>query len=119
VNQKIKYLERGNFKHQGTLQELHLNNNQIENLPEDAFSDLRNLKQLILSYNKIEQLPEKIFKNLKNIERIDLRYNRIHVFSVNLVASNLKLEIFLTEENPANSSNIDIRRIPTVKCSLR
>jgi Leucine-rich repeat (LRR) protein len=112
--QQIKFIERANFEHLENLKGLHLTENEIENLPEGVFWDLKNLVHLGLEYNKIEQLSDKIFVNLKNIESIGLSGNRIKHFPSNLLIENVKLEFFLTMENPENTSNIDISKIPNV-----
>jgi Leucine-rich repeat (LRR) protein len=116
--QQIKFVERANFEHLENLKKLWLNNNQIENLPEDVFWDLKNLEYLHLQNNKIEHLPDKIFMNLKNIIIIDVASNRIKHFPSNLLVENLELFIFCTDNNPGNTSNIDISRKPNVQFSL-
>ncbi|XP_044171335.1 leucine-rich repeat and transmembrane domain-containing protein 2-like [Acropora millepora] len=46
---------------------LNLHNNEITQLPENAFSGLTNLKRLVLWVNAITQLPERIFSGLTNL----------------------------------------------------
>ena len=67
------------------LQQLHLTENNIENLPEE-FKDLTNLRTLSLNMNKFEHIPDAIF-NLSNLEYLNLSDNNIK--SVSYELSNL------------------------------
>ena len=66
------YSSIGSFK---ILKELHLEDNEFENLPKEI-GNLKNLKALYLDKNKLKTLPKEI-GNLKNIEILYLDNNEL------------------------------------------
>jgi Leucine-rich repeat (LRR) protein len=115
VTQSITFVENENFVGLETLEELHLQHNLIETLPEDAFEGLVNMKQLHLSYNRIKEIPEQIFCNLKAIQVIAINSNAIMKFPSKLFKANKQLRVIATYKNPANSNDLDISQSPGVK----
>ncbi|MFX0547728.1 NEAT domain-containing protein [Hathewaya histolytica] len=83
---QIKELPKGVFDNLTGLKVLYLNGNRINKLPKGIFDKLKNLNTLGLSTNFISELPEGIFDNLDNLtEELSLGNNKItelpeHVF---------------------------------------
>ncbi|CAH1774716.1 unnamed protein product [Owenia fusiformis] len=59
------------------LQRLHLENNLIEEVTEDALAGLVLLKELYLSKNHIKVLPNHMFADLTNLRQLELNDNEI------------------------------------------
>ncbi|XP_026788383.3 extracellular matrix protein 2 isoform X2 [Pangasianodon hypophthalmus] len=64
-----------------SLQELHLENNLIEELPEGAFNQSKSLNVIVLRHNKIDETRIAPFAwiNHRNLESIDLSHNNLHL----------------------------------------
>ncbi|CAF0798983.1 unnamed protein product, partial [Brachionus calyciflorus] len=65
-----------------TLEELHLQSNQIKFLSPNCFEDLKNLKKLNLSKNEIKRISQ-CFNGLENLEVLDISMNLIEKLEVN------------------------------------
>jgi Leucine-rich repeat (LRR) protein len=81
IEQKIRFVERGNFVGLTKLETLNLGTNEISSLPEDAFFELTNLRRLFITDNQIKQLPSRIFSNLQKIELIGTVGNQGNILS--------------------------------------
>ncbi|KAI4502110.1 hypothetical protein M0802_002792 [Mischocyttarus mexicanus] len=64
-----------NFVDAPNLKKLYLNNNKITIIDEDAFSKLNLLEELYLQDNLLDKLPNKWNKNLRNLRSINLSNN--------------------------------------------
>ncbi|KAF5908775.1 extracellular matrix protein 2-like, partial [Clarias magur] len=64
-----------------SLQELHLENNLIEEIPGEAFNQSKNLNVVVLRHNKIDESRIAPFAwiNHRNLESIDLSHNKLHL----------------------------------------
>ncbi|XP_066452515.1 extracellular matrix protein 2 [Eleutherodactylus coqui] len=85
--QNLNYLRLGRNKFrtipQGlpvSIEEIHLENNQIEEISETAFNHTVNLQTVVLRYNQLEEtrLPPLTWIFHKNLESIDLSYNKFY-----------------------------------------
>ncbi|XP_056399272.1 toll-like receptor 13 isoform X2 [Hyla sarda] len=54
---------------------LHLDSNQITNLPEDTFVKFTSLENLSLKYNKLRNISKNLVKPLSNLRNLDLYMN--------------------------------------------
>ncbi|XP_006876828.1 PREDICTED: extracellular matrix protein 2 isoform X2 [Chrysochloris asiatica] len=63
-----------------SIEELHLENNQIEEITETCFKYTRLISVIVLRYNKIEEnrIAPLAWINQENLESIDLSYNKIY-----------------------------------------
>ncbi|XP_026996596.1 extracellular matrix protein 2 [Tachysurus fulvidraco] len=63
------------------LQELHLENNLIEEIPDGAFNQSKNLQVVVLRHNKIDESRISPFAwlNHRNLESVDLSHNKLHL----------------------------------------
>uniref|UniRef100_A0A6A7G1U3 Toll-like receptor Tollo n=1 Tax=Hirondellea gigas TaxID=1518452 RepID=A0A6A7G1U3_9CRUS len=59
------------------LHTLHLNNNKLARIDDDAFKSLTEINELILSFNKIVALPQTAFVDLYQLRSLDLANNSI------------------------------------------
>lgn len=58
-------------------EELYLDTNNIQEIPEELTKRLVYLVRIDLSYNKLRAIPAKIFSNLTRLETLILSYNKI------------------------------------------
>ncbi|KAM3915241.1 extracellular matrix protein 2 isoform 2-T4 [Leptodactylus fuscus] len=63
-----------------SIEELHLENNQIEEISETSFNHTVNLHTVVLRYNQLEEsrIPPLTWIFHKNLESIDLSYNKFY-----------------------------------------
>lgn len=63
-----------------SIEELHLENNQIEEITEICFNHTRKINVIVLRYNKIEEnrIAPLAWINQENLESIDLSYNKLY-----------------------------------------
>ncbi|XP_003468302.1 extracellular matrix protein 2 isoform X2 [Cavia porcellus] len=63
-----------------TIEELHLANNQIEEITEICFNHTKKINVIVLRYNKIEEsrIAPLAWINQENLESIDLSYNKLY-----------------------------------------
>lgn len=94
------------------LQELHISNNFIKEMPPDFCNNLPNLKVLDLRDNKIEKLPEEVAM-IQSLMRLDLSNNSISSVPTSL-ATLAHLVSLQLEGNPIKSIRSDI-----IKCGTQ
>ncbi|XP_037591001.1 extracellular matrix protein 2 [Cebus imitator] len=70
----------GTTSSSASLEELHLENNQIEEITEICFNHTRKINVIVLRYNKIEEnrIAPLAWINQENLESIDLSYNKLY-----------------------------------------
>jgi protein toll len=73
----IQTLHHDSFRNMPQLEILNLQNNQLENFPDDLFDDQLNLKTLWLDSNKLQKISGKIFKNIPQLISLQLGSNVI------------------------------------------
>ncbi|XP_019360660.1 PREDICTED: extracellular matrix protein 2 isoform X1 [Gavialis gangeticus] len=63
-----------------SIEELHLENNQIEEISEICFNRTRNINLIVLKHNKLEEdrIAPLAWINQENLESIDLSYNKLY-----------------------------------------
>ncbi|XP_069823289.1 extracellular matrix protein 2 isoform X2 [Dendropsophus ebraccatus] len=85
--QHLSYLRMGRNKFRlipeglpASIEELHLENNQIEEISETTFNHTVNLNTVVLRYNQLEEtrIPPLTWIFHKNLESIDLSYNKLY-----------------------------------------
>ncbi|XP_076865417.1 extracellular matrix protein 2 [Brachyhypopomus gauderio] len=64
-----------------SLQELHLENNLIEEISEGAFNQSTNINVIVLRHNRIDEsrIAPLAWLNHRNLESIDLSHNKLHL----------------------------------------
>ena len=82
---------------QSNLEELHLNNNDITDIPSDAFAGLSNLYLLDLSYNSISSLLNTPFDGLSSLYNLYLQHNSISRIPSGTFSSNPISRLNLSE----------------------
>ena len=103
---KLKRLNRGQFKTQSQLVELYVQGNQIKHLDNGCFDGLTSLKYLDLDKNQLASIHRQ-FKSLDSIEYLSLAYNHLTRFDLNDLASSQGTATKLRHLNlTGNSFNI-------------
>lgn len=92
-----------------------LNENDIEEFPQDAFLDLEKLEILWIYSNQITNLDENLFKNLGNLRIIDARNNLIQSLPAGLFENNPKLKVVNFSFNSLKFIEIDFRSYKGIK----
>ena len=85
---KLTTLPANAFITAPNLKELHLDENNLINISQDALKGLENLEFIDLKYNRaLEELPFDFFRHAKNISKIDisntkLRYDLFTIYGI-------------------------------------
>lgn len=74
----LKILDPGWFKKLINLEELHIFQSEILNLPKNIFSSMINLRKISLISNNLTVLQSESFSGLNNLSVLDLMNNKIH-----------------------------------------
>ncbi|XP_050311599.1 leucine-rich repeat-containing G-protein coupled receptor 5-like [Anthonomus grandis grandis] len=74
-------LTPGCFQSLASLRYLGLNNNTLNDIPEQAFTSLKTLRILDLSWNNLKKLEKRVFVELVNLEMLNLSSNSIESLS--------------------------------------
>lgn len=99
-NTPLKYIQRSDFTAFGTrLNALGLDNNEIEEIPFDAFHDLTGLILLNLRYNKLKSLEPKLLLNSIKLKIFSAKFNKIAKIDENFFKNSKNLEIFSISNN--------------------
>jgi len=106
-----------------SLRRLRLQDNLIQQLPEEALSDLEALEQLSLRKNQLSTVPPKLFSHLIHLKHLDLSNNWISsvlVFTFEISTSRIVSPLQITE-NYSNrwpiQSNTGVVKVFSVKTS--
>lgn len=94
----ITSLHHDSFRNMSQLQNINLQNNQLEYLPDDLFNDQSNLKILWLDSNKLKNISGKIFKHIPRLRSLQLGSNAIKQFEIGAL-SNLSNLVQLNLQN--------------------
>ena len=101
-NNEIQEIPERLLSENPELSEIEIGSNQIESLAPDTFEMQEKLKKLFLNNNKIESLPGRIFRNLKNLERLNLNENKIEILDPEWFKELQKLEKLSLNSNKIN-----------------
>ncbi len=102
-NQNIIKIAENAFSSVKRLRELHLDHSKISEVHPQAFVGLQNLTVLSLSNGKLEHLPRGVLKGLKNLETLKIDVNDIISLEGDLFNETKKLEYLTLEENKLTS----------------
>ncbi|XP_073403171.1 platelet glycoprotein Ib alpha chain [Dendrobates tinctorius] len=81
------------------LKTLHLSNNQISTIQENAFTGLMRLTMLKLQHNHIDSLSEEVFMGLPKLNHLDLSYNQLRHLPNRLLSRSESLVILYLSGN--------------------
>ncbi|KAM3878590.1 leucine-rich repeat neuronal protein 1-like [Diretmus argenteus] len=79
---------------------LHLEENQISQLPDHCLRDLFNLQELYINHNQISSISPGAFAGLHSLLRLHLNSNRLRVIDSRWFEATPNLEILMIGENP-------------------
>ncbi|XP_075072695.1 leucine-rich repeat-containing protein 20 [Mixophyes fleayi] len=106
ANNELKSLMGKFFTTFKELQELNLEGNLFERLPDEA-SSLCNLKVINLSRNKLDKFPDELTK-IQSIESINLEGNQIKDIPVETLNNMPHLSLVNVKLNPINKENLNL-----------
>lgn len=86
-----------------SLENLFLQNNEIMEIPQQAFQNLNNLKTLDLSHNKLLYLPDIM---LPKLQTLNLQSSEIRGISQGIIHTLPKLNDLMLEDNPIKCSDL-------------
>ncbi|XP_063809075.1 SLIT and NTRK-like protein 6 [Pseudophryne corroboree] len=95
----IHRIYKSDFTEYGSLEMLHLGNNQIEIIEEQSFQNLTKLQKLYLNGNHLKSLNPGIFFGMTNIEYLYLEYNAITEISSGTFSVMPKLKVLYLNNN--------------------
>uniref|UniRef100_A0A8C6SJ57 Leucine rich repeat neuronal 1 n=1 Tax=Neogobius melanostomus TaxID=47308 RepID=A0A8C6SJ57_9GOBI len=79
---------------------LHLEENQITQMPDFCLQDLNNLQELYINHNQINTIYPNAFSGLQNLLRLHLNSNKLQSINSQWFESIPNLEILMIGENP-------------------
>ncbi|KAL5273266.1 hypothetical protein ACFFRR_000185 [Megaselia abdita] len=74
---QISKISKSDFQNLPVLEELSLDDNNLDDIPEDSFGGMKSLVTLSLARNKIHRISEETFKNLPKLKNLNLQQNLI------------------------------------------
>ncbi len=89
-----------NIPNKETIKLLHLHDNEIQQIPAEAFAGLNNLEWLYLSNNQIQQIDAQAFAGLANLEVLNLGNNKIQQIHGKALAGLTNLQLLDLRYNP-------------------
>ena len=81
------------------LQRLCLHNNQLQNLPETLLTTCTQLKLLFLSHNQLQNLPETLLTTCTQLKRLYLGYNQLQNLPETLLTTCTELQDLYLDRN--------------------
>ncbi|XP_062842788.1 leucine-rich repeat neuronal protein 2 [Trichomycterus rosablanca] len=82
---------------------LHMEENQLRHLPEEAFSGLPSLQELYLNHNRLRSISPGAFKGLDHLLRLHLNYNHLMIIDRHWFHALPQLEVLMIGGNPVDS----------------
>lgn len=79
---------------------LHLEENQITQLPDNCLRNLSNLQELYINHNQISSISTKAFGGLHSLLRLHLNSNKLRIIDSHWFEETPNLEILMIGENP-------------------
>lgn len=110
----LKYVERSKLApFARRLRVLDFFNNNIEDIPEDAFNDLTQLQELKLLNNRIKHLHEKTFQNLRHLKWFFAEFNEIEDLPEHLFDPT-QIVVVSMKNNKLTRIYVDFRKLRNV-----
>ncbi|XP_070570212.1 uncharacterized protein [Ptychodera flava] len=81
------------LKHLSNLEFLNLGDNNLTNIPDDAFEQTTNITHLYLYYNHLKTIPANAISKLTSLHTLDLAYSSITEIPTNSFVNFPKLEV--------------------------
>nr|CAH7738155.1 unnamed protein product [Callosobruchus chinensis] len=88
------------FENYTQLLKLNISNNQINDIPRDAFKKIyEDLEVLCLSHNRLKAIPFQVFSDISGIRHLDLSYNELVTFLDHFFKFNRYIEVLQLNNN--------------------
>ncbi|KAJ8020423.1 Chondroadherin-like protein [Holothuria leucospilota] len=107
---ELVIIESGALKHLTKLTHLFLSHNRLQRLNVTIFEDLRSLESLYLNSNGLTSLDGSLFENLSRLQNLDLSNNGLVVIGDELFSPRCQLVTFILANNL-------LRNIPNPSCN--
>lgn len=99
MSANIKRLTAGTFANADNLNTIQLNDNQIVEIPQNAFIGAAKLRIIALPANKIENIEDGAFNGLTNLTHLYLTRNKLRIIRNGTFAGTLKLKRIELDRN--------------------
>lgn len=109
----LKYIERSKLSIFKRIRILDFFNNNIQEIPADAFDDLTNLQELVLRKNQIRVLPPNLFHNLRNFKWLRAEENQIEILPEGIFDGTQLVEVQMKKNN-LKKIYVDFTRLSNV-----
>ena len=97
------------------LKEMHLNFNQIADLPHDVFYSLPNLEVIDIKNNEIFQISSDLLFNNQKLKHFDASNNHIDAIDAAFFRTNEKLEIVKLSGNLIQAIDVDFTLLENLR----
>lgn len=111
----LKKVEREKLKNLSRLKFFLINDNEIEEIPADAFYDLKNLELIDICRNKIKQLEPTWLTSMPRLRVFKARTNQFEVIPANMFRNNPELEEILFDYNQISQNQVNFSELPKLK----
>lgn len=119
ADNRIQTWNKNWFENTPLLSRISMQNNSIEDLPNEAFGNLKGVKMfgkldltvnLVFSYNKIKEIQPRAFDNLIRIRNLWLDHNQLEEFDASLL-DNVKIDDLRIDHNNIKCLNGDLSKV--------
>lgn len=111
----VKFIERDDFSAMSKLETLDLSNNEIEEIPEDAFYDLSELVDLFIDNNRVKALSGRLLNNAHFFQRFKASNNSLEILESEFFTGNPSLKIVSLDNNKLHKIRVDFRPFRNLK----
>jgi Leucine-rich repeat (LRR) protein len=111
----LRYVKREDFAGMPKLQTIYLDDNDIEELPEDLLYDLSGLVDFFVEKNKLRSLPTYLFNHATMFQRFRAANNSIEEMPRDFFKNNNILKIVTMDNNKLQRIQIDFRPYKNLK----
>lgn len=112
---EMKFLSFESFHDLGNLEFINIQDNVIEELPENIFEKTGKLKTLNIGGNKIKVLPEKLLWNNQGLTIFIASRNKIEFLPKQLFKNNQKLELINLNNNFLKVIEVEFKQLSNIK----
>lgn len=115
TSSKLKFVKREDFSGMPKLQTLVLDDNLLEDIPEDALNEVTQLVDFFIDKNKFTKLPPYLLSKATMFQRFKANNNTIEAIPPNFFKNNPSLKIVSLDNNKISRIGVDFRPFKNLK----